>query len=117
MLDPLFAILITAWLVFLLWQVVRGSVSRRTLARLSGNPKLTKGYLRAAKTLMLGSVGLLLPAAIVLALFLEDAPGITLWDVWTFAALVADGVLLSRRLTQAAVAADKSRGFGQVRDR
>src|SRR2546425_817093 len=118
MLDVLAAVmmltaaLITVWVLLLLWQVSRGAVSPKLLSRLLGNPKLIAGFFRVARILIVGSIGLGILAAFQLILVLENYPGITI--VWAFAALSMGAYLLSRRLAQAASAAEKAGASSQA---
>lgn len=104
MLDVLAAVLITIWVLVLSWQVARGAVSQKLVARLSGNPRLITGYRRSARALIVGSIGLIVVLAF---LFLEQSAGINMWYLWALAALIAGGLLLSKRLVQTASAAEK----------
>ncbi len=116
MLDILvaaFAAFITAWVLVLLWQVARGAVPAKVVTRLSRNPRAIRGYSRAGRTVMVGSIALIIPAALLLLLYLEKSPGITLWLVWAVAALVVGGVLLSRRIVQTASAAERATASGR----
>jgi hypothetical protein len=107
MLDMLAALVVTVWVAVLLWQVVRGAVSERSLSRLLDNPKLVTGYRQTARAVMVGSIGLAIMAGFLWVLFLQKSPGVTLWYGWSVAALTAGALLLSRRLVQVAMAAEK----------
>ena len=107
------AVLLTVWIVVLVWQVARGSVPARIVHRLSGNPELITGYFRAAKVVMVGSLALIIPASLMLVLYLVNSPGVTFWLVWVLAALVPSGFLVSRRLALTASAAEKGRAVVQ----
>src|SRR6266487_2696859 len=101
MLDVLAAVLLTAWVLVLLWQVMRGAVSPKVVSRLSGNPKLIAGYFRVAQILVFAAIGL----GIVVA-FLQIFPGVGV--LWGVAALSIGAYLLSRRLAQTALAAESA---------
>ncbi len=117
MLDIFAAALITLWVLHLLWQLVRGAVPARTLSRLSGNSRLIAGYHRSARVVAAGSIGLAFIAGFAVILFIEGSSGVTVWIVWSLAALVVGGFLFSRRLAQIAVAADKGSSSGRVQDK
>jgi len=106
MLDVLAAVLITAWVLVLLWQVTRGAVSPKVVSRLSGNPKLIAGYFRAAQMLIFAAIGLSILTAFLLVLVLENFPGVGV--LWGVADLSVGAYLLSRRLAQTALAAEKA---------
>ncbi len=107
------AVLMTVWVLVLLWQVARGSAPRRIVRRLSGDPKLITGYFRAARVVMLGSLALIAPASLMLVLYLANSPGVTMWLVWLFVVLVPSGFLVSKRLALTASAAEKVQASGQ----
>ncbi|HEX9341307.1 MAG TPA: hypothetical protein VF992_09115 [Thermoplasmata archaeon] len=106
MLDVLAAVLLTAWVLVLLWQVMRGAVSPKVVSRLSGNPKLIAGYFRVAQILVFAAIGLGIVVAFLLILVLENFPGVGV--LWGVAALSIGAYLLSRRLAQTALAAESA---------
>ena len=111
MLDLLAAVLITVWVLVLLWQVTLGAVPQKVVSRLSDNPKLIAGYFRAAQVLIFAAIGLGILAALQLIFVLENCPGVGV--LWGIAALSVGAYLLSRRLAQTALAAENASAPGQ----